>query len=422
MTRALESQAIINALRSGNPPKRGGVDRYSVGNEKLIDGMKKYHLSQIRDVGKIRFISGSWGSGKTHFFRIIRDLAFQENCIVSNVELTIDSAPFNKFEQVFYSIVLNISTPKYYQENPSVDVIPFGSLVEDSLRHLGGYQPDVSEDITHEQFSNAVEKLMANKGIDIDFKKMIQHYWQTYLPESPERAAIEQARAEILQWFAGEGTIGAYRKRFGVNKMVARQNAKLMLQSLAEFVKLAGYKGLVILFDEAEHTHSTMRKSALKDAHNNLLSLINNIEIIPGIFLVYATTPDFFTDPKHGIVIYGALSGRIGTPENRKPKALDTIWNLDAVVHGLEDYQKVAIKIRNIYCAAFPESQNKIADETMTIQFVKELFQKHPKLSTIKFWRVMVAALIRKYDSEMEGDEVSTEEVHADIMDILREE
>ena len=422
MTQSLELQ-VINTLRTGLPPQRG-VRRYSVGNERLIDGIRKYHLSQIGNVGKIRFISGSWGGGKTHFFRIIRDLAFHEKCIVSNVELTKDSAPFNKFEQVFYSIIQNISTLTYYQERSSVDIIPFGSLVEESLRHLGGYQPDVSEaeDIIHEQFTKAVENLMANKGIDIDFKKMIRHYWQTYLPESPERAAIEQARAEILQWFAGEGTIGAYRKRFGVNKMVARQNAKLMLQSLAEFVKLAGYKGLVILFDEAEHTHSTMRKSALKDAHNNLLSLINNIEIIPGIFLVYATTPDFFTDPKHGIVIYGALSGRIGTPENRKPKALDTIWNLDAVVHGLEDYQKVAIKIRNIYCAAFPESQNEIADETMTVQFVKELLQKHPKLSAVRFWRVMVTALIRKYDSELEGEEVSTEKVYVDIMDRLPEE
>lgn len=420
MTRALESQ-IIESLRNGIPPQRG-VDRYSVGNERLIDGIRKYHLSQIGDVGKIRFISGSWGSGKTHFFRIIRDLAFKKKCIVSNVELTIDSAPFSKFEQVFYSIVRNISTPTYYQEIPSGDVIPFGSLVEDSLRHLGGYQPDTSGDITHEQFSNAVEMLMTNKGIDIDFKKMIQHYWQTYLPESAERAAIEQARAEILQWFAGEGTIGSYRKRFGVNKMVARQNAKLMLQSLAEFIKLTGYSGLVILFDEAEQTFSIMRKSALKDAHNNLLSLINNIEIIPGIFLIYATTPDFFTDPKHGIVIYGALSSKIGRPEDRLPKALDTVWNLDAVVPGLEDYQKVAIKIRTIYCAAFHDFQNKIADETMTVQFVKELFQKHPRLSAVKFWRVMVTALIRRYDSEMEGEEVPTEKVYADTMDRIRED
>lgn len=38
-------------------------------------------------------------------------------------------------------------------------------------------------------------------------------------------------------------------------------------RSLAEFIKLAGYQGLVILFDEAEMSYSVMRKSALKEAH-----------------------------------------------------------------------------------------------------------------------------------------------------------
>jgi hypothetical protein len=417
---ALEIQ-IIESLRKGIPPQIG-VEKYSVGNEKLIEGIKKYHLSSIDEIGKMRFISGSWGGGKTHLFRLIRDIAFQENCAVSNVELTVDSAPLNKFEQVFYSIVRNISTPTYYQKSQFSDVAPIGTLIEESLYALGGSKIEPESEITYEQYSKAVEKLMANKGIDIDFKKMIQHYWQTYLPDSPNKAVVEQVREEILQWFAGEGTISTFRKRFGVNKMVSRQNAKLMLQSLAQFVKLAGYKGLVILFDEAEQSYSIMRKSALRDAHNNLLSLINNIQTIPGIFMIYATTPDFYTDPKHGIVIYGALASRIGKPEDKPPDALDVIWNLDAVVTELKDYQKAARKIRNIYIEAYPEAKNKISDESETDKFIEELYKKHPKLGTVKFWRVMVTALIQKFDSQMEGKKFPTEKIYRDIMDRLREE
>jgi hypothetical protein len=412
---------IIESLRKGIPPQIG-VEKYSVGNEKLIEGIKKYHLSSIDEIGKMRFISGSWGGGKTHLFRLIRDIAFQENCAVSNVELTVDSAPLNKFEQVFYSIVRNISTPTYYQKSQFSDVAPIGTLIEESLYALGGSKIEPESEITYEQYSKAVEKLMANKGIDIDFKKMIQHYWQTYLPDSPNKAVVEQVREEILQWFAGEGTISTFRKRFGVNKMVSRQNAKLMLQSLAQFVKLAGYKGLVILFDEAEQSYSIMRKSALRDAHNNLLSLINNIQTIPGIFMIYATTPDFYTDPKHGIVIYGALASRIGKPEDKPPDALDVIWNLDAVVTELKDYQKAARKIRNIYIEAYPEAKNKISDESETDKFIEELYKKHPIYGTVKFWRVMVTALIQKYDSQMEGKKFPTEKIYKDIMDRLREE
>ena len=205
---------------------------------------------------------------------------------------------------------------------------------------------------------------MAEPSIDIDFKKMVQKYWETYLPESAEPSLREQTQAEILQWFSGEGSLGAFRKRFGVNKMVSKDTAKLLFQSLAGFVRLAGYRGLLILFDEAEQAYSIMRKSALRDAHNNLLSLINNIESMPGLFLIYATTPDFFTDPKHGIVIYGALQGRIGKPDERPPRALDTIWNLDAVITSPTDYQAAAQKIRHVYAAAYPEAAGQLPTRT----------------------------------------------------------
>lgn len=101
---------------------------------------------------------------------------------------------------------------------------------------------------------------MADHNIDIDFKKMVQKYWETFLPESADPTIVEQTRAEILQWFSGEGTIGDYGKRFGISKMVTRESAKQMLQSLAGFVRLAGYRGLLILFDEAEQAYSIMRQ------------------------------------------------------------------------------------------------------------------------------------------------------------------
>lgn len=263
---------------------------------------------------------------------------------------------------------------------------------------------------------------MANKGIDIDFKKVIQEYWKTYLPEGAEKSIVDQKREEILQWFAGEGAKGAYRKNFGVNKMVSRDNAKIMLQSLAEFVKLAGYRGLVILFDEAEQSYSIIRKSTLRDAHNNLLSLINGIKALSGIFLVYATTPDFYIDPKHGIVVYGALIGRIGKPEDHPPKALDTIWNLDAVVPTLDNYHEVAKKIRSLYLETDPQAEELVMNERNLVSFVDDLHGLHPSLSSVRFWRVLVAGLIKKFDEQMEDEKVQTEQIYDDVMNLLREE
>ena len=93
------ARQIIEALRKGIPPERG-TSFYSVGDEKLIESIKNEYLEDIKDKGIIRFISGSWGSGKTHFFRLMRDVSFTEECLVSNVELNRHDAAFNKFEQI----------------------------------------------------------------------------------------------------------------------------------------------------------------------------------------------------------------------------------------------------------------------------------------------------------------------------------
>lgn len=412
---------VVESLRKGIPPQRG-VEHYSVGNEKLMEGVRKRHLNGIADRGIIRFVSGSWGAGKTHFFRQLRETAFQGDCLVSNVELDISSAALNKFQSVFAAIVRQIATPSYYAGHAMLEAAPFGTVVRESLAWLATGSRQIGEEIPYEQYTKATEKLMADHGIDIDFRKMIQKYWETFLPEAPDPTAIEQTRGEILQWFSGEGTVGTFRKRFGVSKIVSKENAKLMLQSLAAFVRLSGYKGLIILFDEAEQAFSVMRKSALRDAHNNLLSLINNIESLPGLFLIYATTPDFFSDPKHGIVIYGALSGRIGKPEERHPRALDTIWNLDAVETKLEDYQEAARKIRTVYAMAYPEAESDLPSESTVADKVAELFRIHPSLAAVRFWRLLVSVLISDFDDHMEGEPRETEKLYDDVMDRLRED
>lgn len=421
MNDQLIATQVVESLRKGMPPQRG-VDLYSVGNEKLIEGIQKYHLSGISDRGIIRFISGSWGAGKTHFFRLVREIAFQNNCLVSNVELDVNSAALNRFERVFSTIVRQVSTPSCHMGNSPLEAAPFGTVVRESLAYLATSTRQIGNEISYDQYTKATEALMQDHSIDIDFKKMVHKYWETFLPEAADPAMIEQTRGEILQWFSGEGTIGLYRRRFGVSKIVSKENAKLMLQSLAGFVRLSGYRGLLILFDEAEQAYSVMRKSALKDAHNNLLSLINNIEMLPGLFLIYATTPDFYTDSKHGIVIYGALAGRIGKPEQRSPRGLDTIWNLDAVETKLEDYQAAAKKIRDVYARAFPEATSAIPDENYVDQKVTELFRIHPSLAAVRFWRLLVTALITDFDDHLEGEIRPTEKLYDDVMERLRED
>ena len=419
ITQSIAAQ-IIESLRRGLPPQRG-TQYYAVGQNKLINGVKNFHLSGIADKGIIRFVSGSWGSGKTHFFRLMRELVFDANCLVSNVELNKDEAPLNKFEKVFYAILKNIISPNYFQEHGQPQAAPFGIVLKEAMVFLATGRHSHDESASHHEVMTASEKLMACGGIDIDFRKIVKAYWDTFLPDSPDEALIDQRRDEILQWFSGEGTIGQWRKNYGVNKVVSKDNAKLMLQSLSEFIKLAGYQGLVILFDEAEMSYSVMRKSALKEAHNNLLHLINNVDQLNGLFLLYATTPDFYTDPKHGIVISGALQTRIGKPEEREPRALDTVWNLDAVQYTLADYQEVGRKIRELFSIAYPGSEEALPSETAVNDEVSVLHDLHPQFSQVRFWRVLTSTVVRQFGDAMDGETQPVKKTYRDVMEVLKE-
>ena len=420
MTLQTIANQAIEALRKGQPPQRG-TKLYAVGHEKLMQEITKYHLNGIADKGIIRFLSGSWGAGKTHFFRLMRESAFDEGCLVSNVELSVDEAPLNKFERVLYGILKNVITPTYFHENGPPQAAPFGIVLQEAMIYLATGQHSLKVLVTHEVYSKACEKLMTCSAMDIDFRKIVKKYWETFLPDAPDPVAVGQIRDEILQWFSGEGTKAVYRKKYEVNKMVDRTNAKIILQSLAAFVKLAGYQGLVILFDEAEMSYSVMRKSALKDAHNNLLHLINNVEGLVGMFLLYATTPDFYTDPKHGIVIFGALQTRIGRPEDKLPRALDVIWNLDAINFDAKQYQEVGRNIRAIYAQAYPETASKLPSDADVNKFANELLELHPSLSQVRFWRVLTAGTVRRLDDAIEGDVSTAKETYRSVMEVLRE-
>lgn len=411
---------IIESLRRGLPPQRG-TQYYAVGQTRLINGVKNFHLNGIADKGIIRFVSGSWGSGKTHFFRLMRELAFDANCLVSNVELNKDEAPLNKFEKVFHSILKNIISPTYFREHGQPQAAPFGIVLREAMVFLATGKHSNEEAVSHQDVLAATDKLMACGGIDIDFRKIVKAYWETFLPDSPDEALIDQRRDEILQWFSGEGTIGQWRRTYDVNKVVSKDNAKLMLQSLSEFIKSAGYQGLVILFDEAEMSYSVMRKSALRDAHNNLLHLINNVDQLTGLFLLYATTPDFYTDPKHGIVISGALQTRIGKPEEREPKALDTVWNLDAVEYKLADYQEVGCKIRELFSIAYPGLDGVLPSDNDVNAVVADLHDLHPQFSQVRFWRVLTSTLVRQFGDAMEGEIQPVKKTYRDVMEVLKE-
>lgn len=407
---SMEAESVISALRSGTVPGRF-VSSYSSPGD-FATRVSARHFQKDYEQGKIRFVSGNWGSGKTHFLRRLQEEAFESNFLVSSFEIKAEETPFNKFEKVFYGIVRNITSAQMYQLNRLNESIPFGRVLQDFLEN----QPDWNSDpgrVVRELDS----KLMSVASIDIDFKRVIIQFWQTFVNEDSIAEDFE-TRARLLQWFEGIGTPALFRKEFRIQKMVSKENARLMLQSLANFVKWMDYSGLVILFDEAEMTHTTMRKSILRQAHNNLLHLINEIHETPGTMLVYATVPSFFTDPNHGIQTYGALAQRIGELPAIPPSPLQRVWNIDQIEVTDDEQLEVCLRILGLYQKAYEEEFEQLPSRESLKGQISELLSLRPKFSKLSSWRLAITGTVQILDYALEG--IATPKPEAQYEGILK--
>ena len=391
-----EALTVIEKLRGGVPPRRY-ASYYSAGHERLVANVRKRHLPASPGAGKIRFVSGSWGSGKTHFFRLLAEQAFDANYLVSTVELTRNEAPFNKFELVLAAILRNIASSGTDSDRRSET--PLGDLLREAVereqRNTGADAPDA--------VASLIDRLFADPAIDIDMKKVIKAYWNTFVAPDVDAPVLDEQRGFLLQWFTGEVNRTQIRKEYNVQKTLSKENARLFLGSLVALSQLLGYAGLLVLFDESEMTHSTMRKGDLKQSHNNLLHLINEVSETSGLMLVFAAVPEFFTDPKTGIGIYGALAARIGRPEERPPAALDKVWNLDEADITIEHFAEAGRRIRDIYLVAYPDDAEDLLTEAKTAKLVTHVAESHGPYERVSRWRAVITTCISELDRSLEG-------------------
>jgi hypothetical protein len=399
------AEQIIESLRRGVPPRRG-VSRYATGTV-FAEKVRDRHLSREINAGKIRFVGGTWGAGKTHFFRLLREYAFDQNLLVSNVELNSEQTPFNKFERVFFEIVRNIASPTMYGSDNLSAALPFGEVLREVLEHW-----TETYGSKHAAIEALNSELMQQTDIDIDFRRVVVEYWKTFEEDGRTADVLENTRGTLMQWFEGEGQATVLRREFGVQKMVKKENSRIFLASLGKFVRWLGFRGLLVLLDESEMSHSTMRRSSLRNAHNNLLHLINEAESVEGLVLLYAAVPEFFDDPKYGIKTYGALAQRIGALEAKRPKSLDKVWNIDYLEPEENAYALAAAKIRQIYEVAYADEVSALPSVRVLSRHIEGVISENPEFSRVSSWRVAIKATVEALDGALEGDELPAAHDH----------
>ncbi len=298
---------IIETLGSHGIPPEYGVHHFSVGLENFRKVLDEEYLSSFIKEGNNAFklVVGNYGGGKTHFLYSIRDLAWEENYIISYLTLQKDSSPFYKLENI-YKELANTLQPHLEEEllsghnNKGIDAVL-------QIWYSQKYQQysDKEFDKTHILQSILEDIRDLSEFESISFKNAIQAALKAL-------AKGEQEDFDnTIQWLKKEGYNARVHRAHGILEKIDKSTAFKMIRSLSQLVKQLGYSGIIIFLDEAEHTSSLSTKDN-KQLLSNLREVIDECthnRFHSTMFFYAVPSTDFLERGMH----YEALKQRLST-------------------------------------------------------------------------------------------------------------
>jgi len=166
----------------------------------------------------------------------------------------------------------------------------------------------------------------------------------------------------LISWLSGSKNVAASAKRSaGVKGEVGSREALSFLRGVLEIVKAAGYRGLVIVIDEAE-TILRMRGDVRKKSMNGIRQIADASGEYPGLLWIFTGTAEFF-DTRRGVAGLPPLHDRIsfqsqnGFASVRQPQ-------LELKPFNASRLRSVALRLRTLYPTQFPQRRDsRVSDE-----------------------------------------------------------
>ncbi len=323
--RPRERDAIVQSLRAGVVP-RAGQQHIQVGRVEEVKALIG-DLDRIADGGSgIRFVIGEFGSGKTFFLYLIRSIALEKRLVTLHADLTPDRrihATGGQARALYQEMVRNLST----RAKPDGGALP--SMIErfvasaiDAARERS-VKPEV---VIRERLSSLSE--MVN---GYDFAEVIAAYWKGH------DSGNETLKSDAVRWLRGEfSTRTDARTALGVRTIVDDANVYDQLKLLARFVRLAGFAGTIVCWDELVNLYKLANTRARNTNYEQILRVLNDClqGSAEGLGFLLGGTPEFLLDTRKGLYSYQALQSRLA--ENRFAK------------DGLVDYSGPVLRLANL--------------------------------------------------------------------------
>ncbi len=288
----------------------------------LTDFWKKQYLQEyIRDGGsKIKFVTGRPGSGKTHFLRLMKELAQDEH--YKTVWFSAKDIWMHDFRDIYVEILNQCDIMDCLKAASQCVIREMGydpAEIPDGMRFIDYLSQNGSGDpVTRREIRSQLRTLfLENPLLDNNFALACSMLTGSILGYP---VLEEQNKELLLAWLKADRNIKLSQLRalgFYPAK-VTKYNARNMLRSLAEVVHMGGYSGIFIAIDDMEILISrtsleTVHYTKMKrdDTYESIRQLIDDIDSMHHIFFVYAFDKSLIENENAGLKSYQALWMRI---------------------------------------------------------------------------------------------------------------
>ena len=354
--KARDKDAILQSLRAGVVPRRGH-QHIQVGRAEEVGALVR-DLERVAAGGSgLRFVIGEYGSGKTFFLQLVRSIALEKGLVAAHTDLS-PSRRLHATEGQARALYADLAASLATRTRPEGGAMP--SVVERFA--TSALQEARQRAIPTQQVIDERLGALAELPGGYDFAQVIAAYWRGH--DSGE----DQLRADAVRWLRGEFAVRTdARRALGVRTIVEDGSVYDQLKLLARFVRLAGYSGLLLCFDEMVNLYKLPHTRARNSNYELILRILNDSlqgEAV-GLGILFGGTPEFLMDPRRGLYSYEALHSRLA--QNRF--AGEGRRDLSGPVIALpalspEELYVLLTKLRHVQAAGDP-SRHLLPDEAL---------------------------------------------------------
>jgi hypothetical protein len=326
--------ALINSLGAGVVP-RVGLEHIAVGREKEVSALLQDLDNIAEGGGAFRFIVGRYGAGKSFILQLIRNYAMERGFVVADADLSPERRLVGTSSQ-------GVATYRELMQNLSTKIRPDGSAltpilegwingIQNQVAQATGMRPN-DEGFDDKVEAKIIEAIKETEGLvhGFAFATVITTYWRGY------RAGDDTKKTAALRWLKADfaNKIEA-KSALGVRDIIDDDSWYDYIKILAKFVADIGYRGIIILLDEAVHLYKISHSISRQNNYDKLLAIFNDTmqgkaEHL-GIYI--GGTPNFLEDSKRGL--FNDLAWKRRTTKSRFTKGFqDTsspVFQLEAL-------------------------------------------------------------------------------------------